>query len=104
MNMTKYTYVYSNGCSPCRAVTPIIDTFIAVGYEIEKIDHAEFIKREERNIPTPSLFSKDLPETIYGQEFAPLAQLTATHPQLLAKNLPEHLADILSNCKKKVDK
>ena len=103
MNFTKYIYVYSDGCSPCRAITPIIDTFIALGYEIEKMSIEDYAKNG-RSIPTPAIFSKDMPNTIYGQELAPLAQLSVTHPELLQKNLSEYLRDLFSNCKKKVDK
>ena len=35
----KITYVHLKDCPPCKALTPIIDTFIACGYEIEKVDH-----------------------------------------------------------------
>jgi len=102
--MAKYTYVYSDGCSPCRAITPIIDTFIAVGYDVEKVNHTEYVKTN-RNVPTPTLIDNNTePNKMYGQELAPLAQLSMTHPQLLKKNLPEYLKEILTNNKKKVDK
>ena len=102
--MSKFTYVYSDNCPPCRLVTPVIDTFLTMDdYDLEKIQYSEYIKANPNNaLSTPALIDNET-NKIYSGELAPLAQLSITHPKLLNKNLPQYLKEILTNNEKKVD-
>jgi hypothetical protein len=52
-------YIYTQNCGPCKLISPIIDSFISVGYDINKIPLAEFQAETKRSIPTPTILVEE---------------------------------------------
>ena len=97
--MAKYTYVYETGCSPCANVTPLIDTFILFGYDIEKITLNEYAQRTRRGIATPAIIvnSENEEESIvYAEALMNVYVLCQLDPDVLVvNNFSEYLKRIL---------
>lgn len=52
-------YIYTQNCGPCRLISPIIDSFISVGYDINKVSLAEYQADNGRAIPTPTILIEE---------------------------------------------
>ena len=52
-------YIYTQNCGPCRLISPIIDSFISVGYEINKISLTDYQADTGRSIPTPTILVEE---------------------------------------------
>jgi len=52
-------YIYTQNCGPCRLISPIIDSFISVGYEIHKVTLADYQAENNRSIPTPTILIEE---------------------------------------------
>lgn len=52
-------YIYTENCGPCRLISPIIDAFISVGYDINKIPLGDYQKETHRSISTPVILIED---------------------------------------------
>lgn len=52
-------YIYTQNCGPCRLISPIIDSFIAVGYDIKKTPLTEYQSESGRSIPTPTILIEE---------------------------------------------
>lgn len=61
----KWYYIYQNTCGPCRLMSPIIDTLVALGHDIEKIEYSDAPDELKRyGTPLLALYNKSTGDLI----------------------------------------
>ena len=69
---TKWIYSYQNTCGPCRRITPIVDTIIATGLPVDKVEFSEVPDLVKR-YGTPAIVkwndNTNLVEEVYAGDF-----------------------------------
>ena len=98
-NNIQWFYIYMTTCAPCAKVTPIIDTLIACGQNVSKMELQEF-RQAHPSIGvrgTPSIVAlngnNEQIDVIHANIISPLIELGSVAPELITTTIGEYLVN-----------